>query len=86
MTTRLLAAPVPLKAPLKEGAVLSVGGQLYSIEAMKFSCRLDAVEWWTRPVSRDYFKVMLKGAYGVFEGLVYVELDSGKRYLQAIVD
>lgn len=86
MITRLLATPVPLKAPLKPGAVLSVGTQLYSIESMNFACRLEAVEWWTRPVSRDYFKVMLKGAYGVFEGLVYVELDSGKRYLQAIVD
>lgn len=86
MITRLLAAPVPLKAPLKPGAVLSVGAQLYSIESMNFACRLEAVEWWTRPVSRDYFKVMLKGAYGVFEGLVYVELDSGKRFLQAIVD
>ena len=59
-----------------------MGAQLYSIESMHFACRLDAVEWWTRPVSRDYFKVMLKGAFGVFEGLVYVELDSGKRYLQ----
>ena len=86
MITRLLAAPVPIKVPLKPGAVLSVGTQLYSIESMSFACRLDAVEWWTRPVSRDYFKVMLKGAYGVFEGLVYVELDTGKRYLQAIVD
>lgn len=86
MITRLLSAPVPLKAPLKPGAVLSVGAQLYSIESMSFACRLEAVEWWARPVSRDYFKVMLKGAYGVFEGLVYVDLDSGKRYLQAIVD
>jgi len=86
MVTRLLSAPVPIKVPLKPGAVLSLGAQLYSIESMNFACRLDAVEWWTHPVSRDYFKVMLKGAYGVFEGLVYVELDSGKRYLQAIVD
>jgi len=71
---------------LKPGTAISVGHKLYSIETLSFVQRLDAVQWWVHPVARDYFKVLLRGPRSVLEALVYVERDSGKRYLQAIID
>jgi hypothetical protein len=84
--TRLLPVPVALEAALRPGATLSIDRRLYSIERVLFEERLDSVEWWSRPVSRDYLRLLLRGSGGVLEALVYVERDSGKRFLQAIAD
>jgi hypothetical protein len=84
--TRLLPAPVSLEAALRPGATLSIDRRLYSIERVQFEERLDSVEWWSRPVSRDYLRLLLRGPGGVLEALVYVERETGKRFLQAIAD
>ncbi len=84
--TRLLPVPVQITAPLKRGATLSLGAQIYLIEQLSFEQRLEAIHWWQHPVRRDYFKVNLKGSKGRLEALVYVERDTKKRYLQAIAD
>jgi len=77
---------VALEAALRPGATLSIDRRLYNIERVLFEERLDSVEWWSRPVNRDYLRLLLRGSGGVLEALVYVERDSGKRFLQAIAD
>jgi hypothetical protein len=85
--TRLLPQPVRLDSALRIGATLAVDRRLYTIEALRFEHRLHAVEWWTgAPVMRDYVRVWLKSVDGVIEALVYVDRETGKRYLQAIAD
>lgn len=85
--TRLLPEPVRLDSPLRIGATLAVDRRLYTIEALRFEHRLHAAEWWTgSPVMRDYVRVWLKSVDGVIEALVYLDRESGKRYLQAVAD
>jgi len=85
--TRLLSAPVPLSAPLRAGAVLTLDQRLYTIERVAFEQRLSSVEWWTRaPVDRDYLRLWLESPEGGIEALVYVDRESGRRYLHAVVD
>jgi protein ImuB len=85
--TRLLSAPVPLRAPIRAGAVLTLDQRLYTIERVAFEQRLSSVEWWTRaPVDRDYLRLWLASTEGGIEALVYVDRESGRRYLHAVVD
>jgi protein ImuB len=85
--TRLLSPPVRLHAALRAGATLSVERQFFTIENLAFENRLEAVEWWSgSPVSRDYLRLWLRNRQGVVEALVYVDRESGERYLQAIAD
>jgi protein ImuB len=85
--TRLLSAPVPLRAPIRAGAVLTLDQRLYTIERVAFEQRLSSVEWWTRaPVDRDYLRLWLESPEGGIEALVYVDRESGRRYLHAVVD
>ncbi|HWA76531.1 MAG TPA: DNA polymerase Y family protein [Polyangiaceae bacterium] len=83
---RLLPEPIAIEAPLRLGATLALGRRLYTIESLRFEQRLEAVEWWTGAVNRDYVRVGLRGAEGVLEGLVYVDRESGKRYWQGVAD
>jgi protein ImuB len=83
---RLLPEPIAIEAPLRLGATLALGRRLYTIESLRFEQRLEAVEWWTGAVNRDYVRVGLRGADGVLEGLVYVDRESGKRYWQGVAD
>ena len=84
--TRFLPKPVQLHAGLRPGVTFSVGRGLYTIERVAFEHRLDAVEWWSEPSSRDYLRLWLRSAAGVVEALAYVDRESGARYLQAIAD
>jgi hypothetical protein len=84
--TRLLPKPVAFEAPLRVGAAVAIGRRFYSIESLAFEQRLEAVEWWSQAVFRDYVRVVLRGSDGVLEGLVYVDRDSGNRYLQGVWD
>lgn len=85
--TRLLEKPLPLESALRVGATLAIEDRLYSIEHMEFEQRLEAVEWWTRSaVARDYFRLWLKGAQGGVEAIVYVDRNTGSRFLHAIAD
>ena len=85
--TRFLHRPLPLDVPLRLGATLSIDHRLYDIERMSFVERLESVEWWTgSPVTRDYLRLWLTGQNGGMEALVYVDRESGKRFLHAIVD
>jgi protein ImuB len=85
--TRLLPRPLSLDAALRIGATLSVDHQLYTIDQVTFLHRLDAVQWWDKDaISRDYLRLWLKSAAGSLEAWVYVNRQSGTRFLQAICD
>lgn len=85
--TRLLPRPVPLDAPLAQGALVSIEQRLYSIEKVEFEHRLSAVEWWSpAPVARDYLRLWLASPEGGFEALAFVDRNTGKRYLHAVAD
>lgn len=85
--TRLLAEPVELHSALRVGATVAIGRQLYTIERLSFEQRLEAVEWWLKePVKRDYLRLWLSNPSGGLEALVYVERESGRRFLQAVAD
>jgi protein ImuB len=84
--TRLLPNPVELSSVISAGSTLVLGHTLYTIERLRFEQRLDAVEWWNRPVARDYLRLWLSSESGGLEALVYVDRHSGRRFLQAIAD
>ena len=84
--TRLLPHPVRIESALRVGATLRIGHRLYTIEKLGFERRLDGVEWWAAPVSRDYLRLWLAGTDGGFEALVYVDKRSGARWLQGTFD
>jgi protein ImuB len=83
---RLFVTPVEFEAPLKVGATLGFDRHLYVIEALGFEARLEAVEWWSHAISRDYVRLTLRGASGVIEALAFVDRETNRRYLQAILD
>jgi protein ImuB len=84
--TRLLPHPIELSSVISAGSTLVLGHTLYTIERLRFEQRLDAVEWWSRPVARDYLRLWLQSDSGGLEALVYVDRPSGRRFLQAISD
>jgi protein ImuB len=84
--TRLLPNPVELSAVISAGSTLVLGHTIYTIERLRFEQRLDAVEWWSRPVARDYLRLWLQSESGGLEALVYVDRHSGRRFLQAVGD
>lgn len=84
--TRLLPSPIELSSVISAGSALMLGHTLYTIERLRFEQRLDAVEWWSRSVARDYLRLWLKSDSGGLEALVYVERQSGRRFLQALND
>lgn len=84
--TRLLPQPVELSTVISAGSTLVLGHTLYTIERLRFEQRLDAVEWWSRPIARDYLRLWLTSESGGLEALVYVDRHSGRRYLQAVGD
>jgi protein ImuB len=85
--SRFLPQPLPIDVALRVGATLRIDHRLYSIERITFVERLELVEWWTgNPVARDYLWLLLRATDGVLEAMVYVDRDSGKRFLQAVAD
>jgi protein ImuB len=85
--TRLLPEPLRLDIALRVGATVPLDRRIYTIERLEFEERLQAVEWWTKtPVARDYLRLFLRSTEGLLEALVYVDRESGKRYLQAVAD
>lgn len=84
--TRLLPSPVELSTVISAGSTLVLGHTLYTIERLRFEQRLDAVEWWSRPVARDYLRLWLSSESGGLEALVYVDRQTGRRFLQAVGD
>ncbi len=84
--TRLLPNPLELSSVISAGSTLVLGHTLYTIERLRFEQRLDAVEWWSRPVARDYLRLWLNSESGGMEALVYVDRHSGRRFLQAVGD
>ncbi len=85
--TRLLERPIVIEPPIRIGATLFLEHQAYVIERLRFEERLDGIEWWDKqPISRDYWRVFLQGATAGLEALIYVEPESGRCFLQAVVD
>ncbi len=84
--TRLLREPIELSSVISPGSTLVLGHTLYTIERLRFEQRLDAVEWWSRPVARDYVRLWLSSESGGMEALVYVDRQNGRRFLQAVGD
>lgn len=84
--TRLLPNPVELSSVISAGSTIVLGHTLYTIERLRFEQRLDAVEWWSRPVARDYLRLWLQSESGGLEALVYVDRHNGRRFLQAVGD
>ena len=69
------------------GATLRIEHRLYTLSRIHFVQRLEAVEWWTAaPVARDYLRLWLTGTEGGLDVLVYVDRESGQRFLQAVGD
>jgi protein ImuB len=84
---RLFSRAIPLDAALRVGVSLSIDHRLYTIEKIAFEHRLESVEWWTsHPASRDYLRLWLKSADSGLEALVYVNRETGSRFLQALCD
>ncbi len=85
--TRCFPEPLALGSALRIGSTLSIDHRLYTIEEIHFVERLESVEWWTgSPVTRDYVSLWLEGLEGGIEALVYVDRESGRRFLHAVVD
>jgi hypothetical protein len=84
--TRLLPHPVELSSVISVGSTLLLGHTLYTIERLRFEQRLDSVEWWSRPVARDYLRLWLSSESGGLDALVFVDRHSGRRFLQAVGD
>jgi protein ImuB len=85
--TRLLERPIVIEQPIRVGATVFLEHQAYVIERMRFEERLDGLEWWGKsPISRDYWRVYLRGATGGLEALIYVEPHQRRCFLQALVD
>lgn len=85
--TRLLPRPVLLSSPIELGALLTLGGQLFTIVEISFEYRLDSVEWWSgQGICRDYKRLNLHGDSGALEVLVYQNRITGRPFLQAIYD
>lgn len=85
--TRLLPQALLLETALRPGGTLAVGRRLYSIEQVEFEKRIDSVEWWTEnAVKRDYLRLWLQSGQSGMEVLVYVDRETGKRFLQAVCD
>jgi protein ImuB len=84
--TRLLPRPIEISSVISAGSTLVLGHTLYTIERLRFEQRLDSVEWWSRPVARDYLRLWLQSESGGMEALVYVDRHSGRRFLQAVGD
>lgn len=82
--TRLLGVPAPIEGPLRCGSTLVVDRRLFTIEKVQFAGRLHAVEWWSQAVSRDYVRLGLRGADGVWEAIAYVDRETGQRFLQGV--
>lgn len=85
--TRLLPHPVPISVPLRRGSTLFFDHQAYVIERLALELRLEDISWWNQsPVSRDYLRVWMKGSEGGIEAVLYVDRDTGKRFLHGVVD
>jgi protein ImuB len=85
--TRFLPKPMAIDAALRVGATFRIDHRLYTIERMSFVERLESVEWWSAaPVARDYLRLWLSGQEGGLEALVYVDRDTGRRFLHALAD
>ena len=83
--TRLLPAPIALaKGPITRGARLVIGGLAYVVERAVHLLRLDGVEWWRAPVSRDYFHVALveERARERADALVFVDRATTEAFVQ----
>lgn len=83
---RLLTHPVPLKAPLRVGSSVLIDRRLLIIESVRFEQRLEAVEWWSRAIDRDYLRVVLRDGTSLCEALVYVDRETDQQFLQGILD
>ncbi len=87
LPSRLLMRPLLLSGPIRAGAMISVGDQVFSIKQTRFEKRLDFVEWWSEAaVSRDYVRVWLENTSSSMEALVFVDRNTGQRFLQAVYD
>jgi protein ImuB len=85
--TRLFCQPVPIRTELRVGATCCIDHRLYTIARLTFERRLEATEWWSPAgVSRDYLRLWLEGPAGGMEAFVFIDRNSGARYLQGIVD
>lgn len=85
--TRLLERPIVIEPPIRVGATIFLDHQAYVIERLRFEERLAGIEWWGKePICRDYWRVFLQGPSAGLEGLIYVEPNGGRCFLQALVD
>ncbi|NUQ72842.1 MAG: DNA polymerase Y family protein [Polyangiaceae bacterium] len=88
--TRLLPEPLPI-GRVELGRTVTIDGQAYVIERLRFEMRLQSVEWWTEtPASRDYARawlVAVKSPQGAprsvaAEAWIFVDRTTGEGYLQ----
>lgn len=87
LPARLLTVPTPVQTRFRVGELLPLGPKLYTITAVRFQRRLEAVEWWSNePCSRDYVRLDLSSTQGELQVLAYVDRITQNRYVQGWYD
>lgn len=80
--TRLLPTPLPIQGSLVQDGFLTIEGAPYHVRRVSLAERLDEVAWWTESApQRDYARVWLDGAGGVFEAWVLRDRKRRKMFL-----
>ncbi|HZO14309.1 MAG TPA: DNA polymerase Y family protein [Polyangiaceae bacterium] len=90
--TRLLPRPITIGA-IERGALVTsaheaFGTDLFIVEGLRSSARIDRVEWWTTsPVCRDYARAWLRsGLDELAEAWMFVDRSTGQSFLHGWFD
>jgi protein ImuB len=81
LPTRLLPSPIAIERFVRGGRVV-VEGRAHRVERITPLSRIEGVEWWTAPVTREYVRVLLIAESGErSEALVFHDRVSNESYL-----
>lgn len=84
--TRILPEPLEV-GTLEKGALIRAEHQLYLVDQIQLTARIDRVEWWTAsPVCRDYARAWLRSASQYGEACVYVDRTTKRGFLHGWYD
>ncbi len=85
--TRVLPSPVPLEPIPGDRFTVTIDNQLFTLQKMQPTMRLDQVEWWTMsPVCRDYARARLTSGRKNIEGWIFTDRRTGRTFLHGYFD